>query len=102
MAYTTYADMDNKLVNKEIFEGNSVTAVMRGKYYVVYSYATVIAVITPSDKVVINVTKYSPTTSKMQNKLRRLFENARLMTVNKKNAFRDSYEVMQYAENFLK
>ena len=99
--YVTYKEMEGMLIKKEPFKGNSVTAVTSGSYYVVYSYDTIMAIVTDDGKAVINVTKYSRTTSKIQNKLKGIFSDARLMIVEKRNAVRDNFELCNYAKNYL-
>lgn len=97
MSYATYREMESLLKAKEAFKGNSVEAVKAPRdYYVVYSYNTAIAVVAPCGKAVINVTKYSRTTSKIQHKLKLVFPEADLMDIvapsNIYKTYRDLYD----------
>ena len=72
MSYTSYQNAETRITNRETFSGNS----MRGDWnysdteYVVYSYRTPIAYIR-YNQAFLNVRKFSTTTSRQQNIVRR-------------------------------
>jgi hypothetical protein len=65
-----YKTIEQKLQTLTPFKGNTLTAYWDGDIYKVFSYSTLIAVSQPSGKVVASA-KYSVTTSKQQNIIRR-------------------------------
>jgi len=94
---TNYKDMIDKLINKKTFKGNSVTAIWQdyvsdtgrldkqqcyslldwlgshsGSYYIVLSYSTPILIKDKDGNSWINTRKYSTTTSKIQNIIKRI------------------------------
>ena len=68
--YCNYRDMQAEIQNAREFVGNSVTAYRVGDLYVIKSYSTVIAM-WGNGRQAMNVCKYSMTTSKLQNIIRR-------------------------------
>lgn len=66
-----YKVIEQKLRNLEPFRGNTMTAVYVGEVYKIYSYSTLIAEIGNMGNKLLNDTKYSVTTSKHQNIIRR-------------------------------
>lgn len=68
MSQANYRSIPTLLRTQQPFEGNSMSA--RRDYtgdYVVFSYATEIARVTPDGQRIINDRKYSTTTSRHQN-----------------------------------
>lgn len=75
MPYTTYRDMQTALENREDFDGNSASAFTdeSGKY-IIMSYNTIMAIIGTSGEVeYYNEKKYSMTTSRLQNMIKRAY-----------------------------
>jgi len=75
MPYTNYRAMQTALENREAFEGNSASAFIdeSGKY-IIMSYDTIMAVIGENGGVEsFNEKKYSMTTSRLQNMIRRAY-----------------------------
>lgn len=71
MSQLSYAEIPTALRNRQNFQGNSMSAVRAPDgTYVVYSYNTVIANVTPNGDIAINERKYSKTTSRHQNLVR--------------------------------
>jgi len=73
MSYSNYSEIEIALSNRREFTGNSAYAVIRGDEYLVYSYSTLIA---KSNRVAnalvwVNPKKYSNTTSRLQNIVKR-------------------------------
>lgn len=66
-----YKTIARKLANLEPFRGNTLTAVYVGEVYKVFSYSTLIAEVGNMGNRLLNETKYSVTTSKHQNIIRR-------------------------------
>jgi TRAP-type C4-dicarboxylate transport system substrate-binding protein len=66
-----YKTIQQKLRNREPFKGNSLTAYWEGQVYKVVSYSTLIAEIGNMGNILISDRKYSVTTSKHQNIIRR-------------------------------
>lgn len=99
--YATYKQMQALLQAKEAFKGNSVEALKDSKgYYTIYSYNTIVAVVAPCSKAVINITYYSVTTSKIQNMLKHVFPDADLMKiVDDKGTYRTNYDLSEYAKH---
>lgn len=100
--YATYKQMQALLQVKEAFKGNSVTAVYQGSDYYIYSYSTVMAIVTAGGYKVINVTKYSRTTSKIQQMLKQVFPDADLVLI-VKDAFtyKDNNKMRSCANRLL-
>ena len=72
MAYATYKDIPSHISWQEDFEGNSAKAETKSNgWYVIYSYNTIMAIVLPNRKAVVNASHYSPTTSRLQNILKR-------------------------------
>ncbi len=76
MIQTNYKEMKKKLENREPFVGNSVFAKMENEYYLVYSYNTMILKwdTKKNTQVYFNSAKYSSTTSRLQNMIRKAFD----------------------------
>ena len=104
MKYATYKQMQALLQAKEAFKGNSVEAVKTSAgYYKIFSYETIVAVVAPCGKTVINVTKYSRTTSRIQHMLRLVFPDADLMDiVEPLSTYQTNRDVYAYAEHLQK
>lgn len=77
MAYTSYRDMEHAIRWHHDFRGNSVHASWDDEgVYTVYSYNTPIAKANArTGGVVLNVRKYSATTSRLQNIIRRAWKD---------------------------
>jgi hypothetical protein len=80
MSYTSYRAMETAIRNCVPFEGNSARGVWEGDTYKVYSYRTLIATVEGSfagraghGVVELNTQKYSVTTSRLQNIIRRAY-----------------------------
>lgn len=95
----TYSQIPALLMQGNPINGNSVKAhnnisliTTRGVYhiYVITSYSTTIAMVV-EDFVLLNVTKYSRTTSRIQNIIKELYPNAkRIAAVEKGRASEDA------------
>ena len=71
--YTTYRDMGDKLRWCEPFRGNSASGYGDDRLYQVRSYGALIGLVLERDRrVILNAEKYSTTTSRLQNLLRRV------------------------------
>ena len=70
MGYSNYRDIAAAIAERREFVGNSASGAYYGKQYRVYSYGTEIARYDGYDYV-LNTHKYSVTTSKLQNIIRR-------------------------------
>ena len=66
-----YKTIEQKLAEHLPFNGNSLTAFWDGDTYKVFSYSTLIARVNPSGDHDIATRKYSVTTSRHQNLIRR-------------------------------
>lgn len=80
MSYTSYKSMETAIKNCVPFEGNSARGVWDGETYKVYSYRTLIATVEGSfagrdgrGEVELDTRKYSVTTSRLQNIIRRAY-----------------------------
>lgn len=75
MPYTNYRAMQEAIENREPFEGNSASAFIdESSNYIIMSYDTIMAVISESGEVVsFNEKRYSTTTSRLQNMIRRAY-----------------------------
>lgn len=71
--YIAYREMSYYLINQIPFVGNSVTAVMVGGEYQVFSYDTLIFSGENGHETYFNNGYYSSTTSKLQNMLIRAY-----------------------------
>ena len=72
--YVAYKEMGQYLKTLQPFKGNSVTATNQKGIYTVLSYDTVILVARSADDVLYyDSRKYSNTTSRLQNILKRVF-----------------------------
>lgn len=72
MAYATYKDIPSHINWRKDFEGNSAKAETKSNgWYVIYSYNTIMAIVLPNRKAVVNESHYSPTTSRLQNIIKR-------------------------------
>lgn len=75
MVYATYRDIPKHVKWQEDFQGNSASAETRSNgWYVIYSYGTIMAIVLPNGKAVVNVDHYSVTTSRLQNIIKRYLE----------------------------
>lgn len=80
MSYTSYKSMETAIRYCVPFEGNSARGVWEGDTYKVYSYRTVIATVSGTyagregrGEVELDTRKYSVTTSRLQNIIRRAY-----------------------------
>lgn len=72
MRNATYNDIQRLLDNRQPFTGNSASAKIDGfGNYQVYSYQTLIATWHNDGKIYLDGTKYSTTTSRLQNLIRK-------------------------------
>ena len=72
MSYTSYSQMENAIFAKDSFTGNSAYANWGSDVYCVYSYTTLIASYDrKTGEVWLNPRKYSNTTSRLQNIIRK-------------------------------
>lgn len=76
---TTYKQMESLLEKRECFEGNSVEAVKEDGLYVIKSFGTVVAYF--DEKWVVNEYKYSATTSKITNLIKRIAKDFELRSI---------------------
>lgn len=100
--YKTYKQIPAAIREQENFAGNSVQGVKENDWYYVYSYGTLMAIVLANGAgVVLNKQKYSPTTSKIQNILCRLFENATVYEVYPagETMYRDNKMMREKAED---
>lgn len=68
--YTSYKEIEKKLKQKRAFKGNSAEGYTVYGFYIIKSYETKIF-IGAAQKALFNIEKYSPTTSKIQNLIRK-------------------------------
>jgi hypothetical protein len=80
MSYTSYREMETAIKNCEPFEGNSARGLWFGDTYAVYSYNTRIFTVEGSfagkpgrGEFELDTRKYSVTTSRLQNIIRRAY-----------------------------
>ena len=66
-----YKTIATKLANRESFRGNSLNAYWIGEVYKVISYNTLIAEVGNMGNILLNENKYSVTTSRHQNLIRK-------------------------------
>lgn len=72
MSYTSYNSMESAIARRVPFEGNSAYATLQSGVYCVYSYQTLIASYdVASGEIFYNPRKYSNTTSRLQNIIKR-------------------------------
>ena len=72
MTYATYRDIPSHINWQEDFQGNSASAETKSNgWYYIYSYGTIMAIVLPNNKAVVNSSHYSPTTSRLQNIIKR-------------------------------
>ena len=72
MAQANYREIETLLGFKIPFKGNSCHATLDGNTYAVYSYSTLIATLdTATKEINLNERKYSVTTSRLQNLIRK-------------------------------
>ena len=72
MTYSTYKDIPHHIRWQNDFQGNSASAVTKSNgWYYIYSYETIMAIVLPNNKAVVNSSYYSPTTSRLQNIIKR-------------------------------
>lgn len=87
MAYATYKDIPSHISWHEDFEGNSAKAETKSNgWYVIYSYNTIMAIVLPNNKAVVNTSHYSPTTSRLQNIIKN-YLNAEFICVEPRGAW---------------
>ena len=79
MSYSNYSQVESAIANCREFRGNSCHATFSNSdgYYRVYSYGTLIARIMPYTRAhyQLNSRKYSQTTSRLQNIVKRAWAN---------------------------
>ena len=100
--YKTYKEIPEAIACQEDFEGNSVQGLNKKDWYYVYSYRTIMAIVLANGAgVVLNTHKYSPTTSKLQNILRRVFAGEHVFCVDPgvNSEYRDNCIMQEKAEN---
>lgn len=100
--YKTYKEIPEAIAQQETFAGSSVQGVKENDWYYVYSYGTLMAIVLANNAgVVLNKSKYSSTTSKIQNILRWLFEDATVYEVYPagKTMYRDNKMMREKAED---
>ena len=92
MSYTNYRDMARAIANREEFSGNSVRGVWLDRsQYAVFSYGTQVAEYDAvTTRYYLNARKYSQTTSRLQNIVRRAWRD--------RNVFESVHGVGAYAE----
>ncbi len=72
--YANYRTIPDLIINKQSFEGNSVTGYYENDIYKIKSYNTVMLEILPGGTIDFNNRFYSVTTSKLQNLIIRALE----------------------------
>lgn len=72
--YANYRTIPELIINRQSFEGNSVTGYYDGATYTVKSYNTIMLEIDGNGKIDFNNKYYSVTTSKLQNLIIRALE----------------------------
>ena len=100
--YKTYKEIPEAITKQENFAGSSVQGYKENDWYYVYSYGTLMAIVLPNCAgVVLNKHCYSPTTSKIQNILRWLFEDATVYEVYPagETMYRDNKAMREKAED---
>ena len=100
--YKTYKEIPDAITNQENFAGSSVQGYKENDWYYVYSYGTLMAIVLANGAgVVLNKHHYSPTTSKIQNILRWLFEDATVYEVYPagETMYRDNKAMREKAED---
>lgn len=79
MSYANYRQIEKALNGLQEFTGNSARGEMEGHTYYVFSYRTLIAVANlKTGGVAINSHKYSATTSRLQNIIRRAWSDMQI------------------------
>lgn len=76
MAQLNYAQVERAIANKQEFKGNSCRGYYEDGEYVVVSYSTKIAVVAGAERggeLWLNPNKYSQTTSRLQNIIKRVW-----------------------------
>ena len=100
--YKTYKQIPEAIAQQENFAGSSVQGVKEKDWYYVYSYGTLMAIVLANGAgVVLNKQHYSPTTSKIQNILRWLFEDTTVYEVYPagETMYRDNKAMREKAED---
>jgi hypothetical protein len=83
MGYSNYSEIESAIRKFEPFTGNSCRGVLDGTEYRVYSYSTqILHVNFPTGGIALNVRKYSNTTSRLQNIIRRALSDFTISEVN--------------------
>ena len=87
MTYATYRDIPTHIKWQEDFEGNSARGITeKNGWYYIYSYNTIMAIVLPNKKAVVNTNYYSHTTSRLQNIIKH-YLNAVVICVEPKGAW---------------
>lgn len=70
-------------------------------WYYVYSYETIMAIVLPSDRVILNIKYYSRTTSKIQHLLKNVYEGYEFVEVEPKssNSYFENTEMERKADD---
>ena len=100
--YKTYKQIPAAIREQENFAGSSVQGYKENDWYYVYSYGTIMAIVLANGAgVVLNKQKYSSTTSKIQNILHWLFEDATVYEVYPaaETMYRDNKAMREKAED---
>lgn len=100
--YKNYKQIPEAIAKQENFACSSVQGVKEDDWYYVYSYGTLMAIVLANGAgVVLNKQHYSPTTSKIQNILRWLFEDATVYKVYPagETMYRDNKMMREKAED---
>jgi len=72
--YSNYRDIERAIANEESFNGNSARGYRTGDGYIVYSYdIEILSINLLTGHIVFNEQKYSSTTSRLQNIIRRVY-----------------------------
>ena len=97
--YKTYKQIPEAIANQENFAGSSVQGYKENDWYYVYSYGTLMAIVLANGAGVI--LNKQPTTSKIQNILRWLFEDATVYEVYPagETMYRDNKVMREKAED---
>ena len=66
-----YKEIETRLTNRQPFTGNSLRGFWDGDTYKVFSYSTLIATLGPDSPRWVDPTKYSNTTTRQQNLIKR-------------------------------
>lgn len=87
MTYATYRDIPTHIKWQEDFEGNSARGITeKNGWYYIYSYNTIMAIVLPNNKAVVNADHYSMTTSRLQNIIKRYLD-AKMVFITPRSAW---------------